>query len=149
MNLSQKCQYALRAVFELSKKQGQGPMPAGEIAKAQAIPSRFLELILSELRHGGYVVSRRGVDGGYLLAISPETLTVGDVIRFIEGPLNPVKCIGGNSAGDCPLKGRCAFLGLWERAKNAVEGVYDKTTFHDLVEEEKETVRYTTLNFCI
>ncbi|MCP4640905.1 MAG: Rrf2 family transcriptional regulator [bacterium] len=137
MNLSQKCQYALRAVYELSKRKGSGPTSIREIAEVQAIPTRFLELILGQLKQTGYVESRRGVDGGYLLAVAPEELNVGDIIRFVEGPLDPVKCIAGSGGAHCPLMGNCAFTGLWERAKQAVADVYDNTTFRDLMEEEQ------------
>ena len=137
MNLSQKCQYALRAVYELAKRHGAGPTSIREIAEIQAIPSRFLELILGQLKQSGYVESRRGVDGGYLLTVSPAELCVGDIIRFVDGPLDPVKCIAGGRATDCPLLGNCAFTELWERAKQAVANVYDNTTFSDLIEEEQ------------
>ena len=141
MYLSNKCQYALRAVFELAKHHGEKPMPIAKIAEAQAIPPRFLESILAELKRAGYLESRRGVEGGYLLAVSPETLAVGEIIRFIGGPLEPVRCIGDHAGKDCPLLGHCAFMDLWERAKHAVEMVYDKTTFQDLILEEQERLK--------
>jgi len=141
MNISQECQYALRAVFELAKRQGGGPVSVGRIAKVQAIPPRFLELILGNLKRSGYVVSRRGAGGGYLLAVSPRDLSVGDIIRFVDGPLDPVACIAGKEGGSCPLRGDCAFAVVWERAKRAVEGVYDNTSFGDLVEQERDHPR--------
>jgi Rrf2 family protein len=140
--VSQKCQYALRAVFELSKHYGKGPMKIADIAEEQAIPVRFLEVILSQLKQGGFVESRRGRDGGYLLSRAPERLAVGDVIRFVEGPIGPVSCVAGNPTATCPLHGGCVFLGMWERARQAVSDVYDSTTFEDLVEEEKRSGRY-------
>ena len=117
MGLSQKCQYALRGVFELAKRQGQGPTTVGDIAAAQVIPPRFLELILGELRKAGFVESRRGKQGGYLLRVLPRRLNVGTIIRFIEGPVGPVQCVRADEDADCPLHGRCAFLGMWERAR--------------------------------
>ena len=147
MSLSQKCQYALRALFELAKRQGQGPIPASEVAETQAIPPRFLELILGELKHAGYVKSRRGIQGGYMLSASPRSVSVGDVIRFVDGPLSPVKCLDGKSEKDCPLRGRCAFMGLWRRATKAVADVYDSATLQDLLEEEQSAKE--VLNYCI
>jgi Rrf2 family protein len=141
MSLSQKCQYALRGLFELAKHEGDGPVPVAEIAEAQAIPPRFLELILKQLKQTGWVESFRGIRGGYALAVSPRALRVGEVIRFIEGPLAPVRCIAGLHGKDCALRGKCAFSGLWERAEQAVSGVYDATTFQDLVEEERAAER--------
>ena len=113
--------------------------------------SRFgnRQLILGELKRSGYIESRRGADGGYLLAVSPRTLTVGDVIRFIEGSLDPVKCLAGNDGAACPLRGNCAFLGLWERAKEAVTRVYDDTTFQDLIEQERAANSPCTLDYSI
>ena len=85
LSLSQKCQYAVRAVLELSKRHGRGAVPAGEIAVSQAIPRRFLEIILNEMKPAGLVDSRRGARGGYFLALPPERITVGRVIQVIEG----------------------------------------------------------------
>ena len=135
--ISQKCQYALRAVFELAKRGGHGPVKIADIAESQAIPARFLEVILSQLKPGGFVESRRGKQGGYMLARSPRRLTVGEVIRFIEGPFGPVACMDSAPDAGCPLHGDCVFLGMWERVREAVSGVYDTTTFENLIKEEE------------
>jgi len=111
MQVSQKCQYALRAVYELAKRYGQRPLSGAEIARVQAIPPKFLELILRELRQAGFVESRRGPQGGYLLVEDPRQLAVGQVIRQIEGPFTPVSCLESADESLCPLKGRCAFSG--------------------------------------
>ena len=139
MLVSQKCQYAIRAIFEMAKHYGEGTLKIADIAKAQAIPARFLEVILSELRQAGFVESRRGKAGGYFLAHPARELTVGQIIRFIEGPIAPVTCINegsGDNAEKCPLTGSCVFLAMWERASRALSEVYDQTTFQNLVEEE-------------
>jgi len=147
MNLSRKCQYALRATFELAKRRYEGPVKISDIAAAQAIPPRFLELILNELKQGDFVRSRRGATGGYELAVSPRALTVGRIIEFIDGPVSPVKCLAGDAPSDCPLLGRCAFMDLWRRAREAVSGVYDNTTLEDLVERERATS--LAIDYCI
>ena len=134
--VSQKCQYALRALLELAKRLGQGPIKVGDIAEAQAIPPRFLEVILSELRQGGFADSRRGSEGGYVLTRSPRGLTVGDVIRFVEGPIGPVDCAEGPAEADCRKYGSCVFLPMWDRVRRAVSEIYDGTTFQDLIEQE-------------
>lgn len=149
MSLSQKCQYALRAIFELSGRREEGPVSISEIAEAQAIPPRFLEQILGQLKQAKYVESHRGVQGGYVLAVSPRGLSVGEVIRFFEGPLSPVKCITGQKGRVCPLRGDCAFMGLWERATKAVEEVYDTTTFQDLIDEQEAASVGRVANWCI
>ena len=145
--LSQKCQYGLRALFELARRRGQKATSVTEIADVQAIPPRFLEGILSQLRQGGFVISRRGAEGGYLLARDPPKLTVGEVIRFLEGPLGPVSCLAGEGA-ECALYGRCSFMGMWERARVAVAEVYDSTTFADLVAQDKTAGAFVP-NYCI
>ena len=130
---SQKCQYALRAVLELAKHMDGGPTRVADIAEAQAIPPRFLENILNELKQGGFVQSVRGRAGGYLLARQPDEITVGEIIRFIQGPIVVVHCMFSDNMVDCPLAGNCPYLPMWERAEAALEGVYDTITFADLL----------------
>ncbi|KPK49916.1 MAG: hypothetical protein AMK72_03345 [Planctomycetes bacterium SM23_25] len=139
MQLSQRTLYAMRAVFELAKHKGQGPVKIAEVAKAQAIPRRFLEVILSELKQGGFVESRRGSEGGYVLGRSPEELTVAEVIEFLQGPVGPVACLSDESAvAECPLRAYCVFRGMWEQVRDALSNVYKNTTFSDLVKREEE-----------
>jgi Rrf2 family transcriptional regulator, cysteine metabolism repressor len=149
MNVSQKCQYALRAVFELSKRPNDKPTPVSEIAAIQAIPPRFLEIILGQLKQGGFVESRRGARGGYILATPGGELTVGEIIRFVDGPVGPVDCVAVGRDGNCPLLGRCAFMGMWERARDAVTEVYDATTFQNLIEEEQVAAGEYVASYCI
>lgn len=132
--VSQRCQYALRTIFELFRRKKDGPLCVSEIAEAQAIPPRFLELILAQLKQAGFVESRRGFQGGYIVVGAPDKVTVGEIIRTVEGPLSAVKCIGGEGAR-CSLKGACAFKGLWDRLENAVAQVYDSTTFQTLLDD--------------
>jgi Rrf2 family cysteine metabolism transcriptional repressor len=151
MSVSQKCQYALRALFELAKRNTSKPTSMTQVAKTQAIPPKFLELILSELRQGGFVDSRRGRGGGYVLRSNPEELTVGTIIRFVDGPVAPVKCIAGSSPSDtdCPLFGNCAFMDMWSQARDAVSEVYDNTTFQDLIDKERLGAEAQANTYCI
>ena len=152
MSVSQKCQYALRAVLELAKRPRREPTTAGRIATAQAIPARFLELILGQLRQGGYVTSRRGAKGGFSLAVEPSALSVGEIIRFVDGPIGPVRCVAGaDGAGsaECPLYGSCAFMSMWSRARDAVAEVYDTTKFSDLIEAEQAAGSTGQASYCI
>ena len=86
MTISVKGHYALQAIFDLATQPPGIPVKIGDIAKRQKIPQKFLELILAGLKQGGFVESRRGAEGGYLLVRPPETLTAGEVLRFVEGP---------------------------------------------------------------
>jgi len=127
--VSNKCEYALRAMFELARRRGQEPMKGQEIAAAQGIPPRFLEIILVELKNAGFVLARRGSTGGYVLARPAHEITVGQVIHLFEG-LPQVEAMTGEHPGDY------AFGQLWERVQSAVSGIYDTTTFDDLVQQE-------------
>src|SRR5579871_4568957 len=86
MNISVKGEYALQAIFDLASQRAGEPVKIADIARRQKIPQKFLELILAGLKQAGFVESRRGAEGGYLLARPAESLTVGEVLRFVEGP---------------------------------------------------------------
>ena len=149
MLISHKCQYALRAIFELAKHKDKEPVKIAQIAEAQAIPLRFLEVILSQLKQGGFVVSQRGNKGGYILDRSPESLTVGEVMQFIQGPVGPVDCVTIGSKEKCRLYGSCAFLPMWHKVRKAVSDVYDNTTFQDLVWQEGRQSDSLAPSYCI
>jgi Rrf2 family transcriptional regulator, cysteine metabolism repressor len=149
MPISQKTQYAVRAVFELAKRQGRGATKISEIADAQAIPQRFLENILNHLKGGGFVESVRGKEGGYLLVRPAKELTVGQVLRFVEGPLSPVECMMDGKKVPCSMYGHCAFRSLWKRAEKALEEIYDGTTFEELVVEEANDCRERGADYSI
>lgn len=139
MFVSQKSQYALRAVFELARQYGKGWVKISDIAETQAIPIRFLEVILSQIKQAGFVISRRGAEGGYMLVVPPKELSVGQLLNFVQGPVGPVECVleDESNTRKCPLYGGCAFVGLWGKVQKAISGVYDHTTFQDLIDEDR------------
>lgn len=143
MAINQKCQYALRAVFELAKRGQATPCKIGAIAQAQGIPAKFLENILSSLKSGGFVSSSRGKDGGYTLARNASEITVGQIIRFIQGSLAPVECSADSDI--CALASDCVFHPLWEKARVALEEVYDGTTISDLVKEQEKHAQFCAI----
>jgi len=147
--VSQKCQYALRAVLELSRRFGGAPTSVAAIAEAQAIPQRFLELIIGELRQAGLVASKRGARGGYILLDDPSSLKVSDVMKAVDSNYEPVDCepCGGNR--NCPLAGHCSFVNLWRRAGKAIHEVYSETSFQDLLEEQSGLEGMTVADYCI
>jgi len=137
MLVNQKNQYALRAVFELAKHQGKGPIKVQEISESQAIPLRFLEVILNRLKRNGLVQSKRGYTGGYSLIKNPKKITVGDVFRYMDESIHPVECVTlGAEESTCPLRGHCSFFPMWEKVHDAIYGVFDETTIQDLVDSE-------------
>jgi Rrf2 family cysteine metabolism transcriptional repressor len=133
--LSQKCRYALRALFDLAMRGTNEPVKIQNIALAQSIPPRFLEVILAELKHGGFVESRRGSDGGYILARPAQKLTVGEVLAFLrKGSSNRNR----QGRHNVDLFGDFALSEMLKKVTNAVSRVYDQTTFADLVKRELE-----------
>lgn len=138
MLITKKNQYALRAIFELAKHDGKGPRKVSEIAQAQAIPEKFLEVILNQLKGSGLVESKRGFYGGYFLTRSPDKITVGDIMRFMERNVEPVGCVALVPEINCPFKGDCAFFPMWTKVKDSIFQVYDETTIEDLIKNEKQ-----------
>lgn len=125
MNISVKGEYALNAIFDLALQPVGEPIKIADIARRQKIPQKFLELILSSLKQGGFVESRRGAEGGYLLARAPDAITVGEVVRFVES-VKTNKVSPSQRAGD-------PFADTWTRVEQAISSVIDQTTFADLV----------------
>jgi Rrf2 family protein len=133
VEISVKSEYALRAVFDLACRDGSQPVKIAEIAARQAIPQKFLELILSQLKQGGFLGSRRGAEGGYFLARSADEITVGEILRHIDGPISPSrKQLRESLPPDSP------FPDLWGEVEEALSAVLDRTTFADLVARWRE-----------
>src|ERR1041385_7757699 len=124
MNISVKGEYALQALFDLASQRPGEPVKIADIARRQKIPQKFLELILASLKQGSFVESRRGAEGGYLLARPPEQITVGEVLRFIEGPQDR-KARNRKGAAS-------PFEDMWARMDKAVSEILDHPSFADL-----------------
>ena len=131
MHISSRGHYALQAIFDLASQATDEPITIGSIAKRQGIPKKFLELILSSLKQGGFVESHRGAGGGYHLARLPESITVGEVLRFVDG--SPQKKKGS--------KRETPFSEMWRKVDNTIARIVDGTTFSALVRDwtEKQT----------
>jgi Rrf2 family protein len=131
--LSMKAKYALRALTTLARHQP-ATVPARQIAQQARVPEKFLELILLDLRHAGFVRSRRGPDGGHGLARTPEAIGLGDVIRAIDGPLAPIRCASLTAyrpCGDCPDPEACAVRSLMTDVRDAIASVLDRRSLRD------------------
>ncbi|MDE3164424.1 MAG: Rrf2 family transcriptional regulator [Acidobacteriota bacterium] len=133
MNTSVKGEYALQAIFDLATQRPGEPVRIADIARRQKIPQKFLELILASLKQAGFVESRRGAEGGYLLARAPDAITVGEVIRHIDG--------AAHARGRSRRKQETPFTEMWSQVEQSVSAVIDKTTFADLLSrwQEKQT----------
>ena len=133
MVVTQRSKYALRAILELSVHFGEGPVSIGEIAKAQLIPARFLEAILAQLKRAKLVDSKRGNEGGYLLSRPPSLVSVGDVLRVVQGTLTEAEV--SNPDGDNGLSASYAvFRPIWQAAGGSANSVYDAANFQILVD---------------
>jgi Rrf2 family cysteine metabolism transcriptional repressor len=134
MRLSTKGEYASRAMLELSLRRADGPLHIKDISAAQDIPERFLEQILLLLKRAGYLRSRKGPNGGYVLAKPPEKISVAEVIRVMDGPLAPIDCVSVTAHQVCPHEDACGLKSLWKETRDAIAAILERTTFADLVD---------------
>lgn len=134
--LSSRGKYAIRALLDLTLQYKSGPVLIQDIAERQNIPIRFLEQILLSLKRLGFVESRKGRGGGYLLAKPPENITLGSVVRAIDGPLAPISCVSVTAYTECgcPNPATCGLRTVWQEARNALADVLDNTSFADIRE---------------
>lgn len=149
MQISQKTHYALLALFELALKEGEGPMSIAAIAEARGVSPQFLQAILRQLRQGGFVESFRGKEGGYRLARHPRRLTMGEVIRFLEGPIVPLDSIDEAGAPLTERGERDPFGNAWGEVARAVNAIYDRITLADIVEQSRQSGSAATPDFVI
>ena len=136
-------------MFELAWRNRAEPAKIRDIAQAQAIPGRFLEVILSQLRGGGFVESRRGKAGGYTLARAAEELTVGEIIEYVQGPIEVVTASAKRSYDNNRAYGNFAFDRLWERLNSSIVDVCGEMTFAELVKQERAHRRTEVRNYAI
>jgi Rrf2 family protein len=142
--VSQKTEYALRAMVELALRHGQDPIPAREISEAQGIPLRFLEQQLAHLHKAGLVESFRGAGGGCRLALDPAEVRVADVIDAMEGTFYPMYCLSPEDH-TCYQDSRCGLQELWGDVHAAVRTVFERTTISDLAKRHREVARRNPL----
>jgi Rrf2 family cysteine metabolism transcriptional repressor len=140
--VSSRAKYATRALLDLAQVGADRPVRIQEIAERQNIPAAFLEQILLVLKRLGYVQSRKGPGGGYFLAMPPEAITVGAVVRALDGPLAPISCVSASEFMECgcPEPETCGLRAAWQQARDALVAVLDGTTFAD-VRDQHEKLR--------
>lgn len=136
MKITYKGDYALKTVLELALNYDASLMTSNDLAKRIDAPIKFLEQVLSELKKGGFVTSKRGKDGGYFLSKSPCDITVGDVVRQIEGPIEPIACVNKGYT-DCIDINKCVFKKVWQDVYAATSNIIDHVTFEDLASQVK------------
>lgn len=128
MRLSRKSDYALRALFDLAEHFGQGPIPIRELAERNDIPRRFLEQIMIDLRLAGWVNSIPGRVGGFELAVTPEKLTMGQVVRKFDGLLAPIGCVSASAYEPCTQERSCRFRRVLLEIRNYTTRLMDKAS---------------------
>jgi Rrf2 family cysteine metabolism transcriptional repressor len=135
MRLSAREQYGLRAMIELGRRHGQGPVSLSDVAQAQSISLGYLEQIFPLLKDAHLVESTRGARGGYELSRAPQQITVGDVVRALEeGYIMPLKCIPQERGqASCGRQDFCAARDVWRKMHEGIVEVLDSTTLEDLV----------------
>ena len=146
MLVSTKADYATRALQDLALHYDQGPVQIEGIARRQGLPVRYLEQVLLMLKRAGFLRSRRGVNGGYYLAKPPREITIGEILRAVDGPVAPLFCVTAGEREVCPKEGMCALQDLWVEVRDAVSQVVDAMTLEDIgrrLRAKQEAARVT------
>jgi len=149
VDVSKRCKYALKAMFELALRNSQRPVKIHEVAAAQGVPVRFLEAIMNQLRKAGLVDSIRGSAGGYVLAKGPSSTTIGDIIAAVGDPLGMRHPSQERVRSDVYHYGDYALGQFWKEVHEAVEAAYQGMSLAHLSEIEKAHVQSQTLNYSI
>lgn len=148
--LSKKAKYGLKALIYLASLPGDRSVLIADIASHDRIPKKFLDMILLEMRNAGILSSRKGKGGGYALALAPEQIVIGTVVRLLDGPLAPVPCVSKTAyrrCEDCTSEDDCRIRRLMGRVRDAISDVLDTTTLADL--SRNVEVRAFVMNYDI
>jgi len=138
MKITYKGDYALKTILDLALHYNQGVVTIHDLAKRADIPLKFLEQVLLELKQGRFVDSKRGINGGYFLARVPSKIKIGEVVRFIDGPIEPIPCANpGALYKGCSDIYKCAFKNIWVEVTKAISKIIDNLTFEDLCRKVK------------
>jgi Rrf2 family protein len=138
MKLSKKGEYAVKALQYLSLNYQRDIIQMGEISEKQKIPLKFLEQILLTLKKAGILQSKMGLKGGYRLARRPDKISLGEVLRIIEGPLDPVDCIRSTSRKECQEEDECSLRIIMLEVKDAISQVLDRVTLQEICDRANE-----------
>jgi Rrf2 family transcriptional regulator, cysteine metabolism repressor len=133
MKLSSKCEYACLALIYLSEHFGEGLVKIQEIAATKKIPKKFLEQILIVLKQRGYVKSKQGASGGYRLAVTPEKITLAEIIRLMDGALAPVESVSKYFYEPTPIEQEKRLLKVFKEIRDYIAGKLERITFRDLI----------------
>ncbi len=149
MKLSTKGRYGVTAMYDLAMHIGKGPISLKSVAARQQISEHYLEQLMGQLRKAGLVKSTRGAQGGYILVKQPQDISVGDIVRVMEGPIAPVDCLlstDPGSNGYCPRTEICVTRNVWQKVGESISNVLDSITLQDLCREEAQRRGSATAN---
>jgi Rrf2 family transcriptional regulator, cysteine metabolism repressor len=132
MRFSTREQYGLRAMAELARYYGQGPVSLSEVADAEGLPLPYLEQVVASLKRAGLLESHRGAYGGYELAHAPAMITAGDVIRALEGTIVQVPCLVDAPESSCGRECSCTTRNVWVEVRDKLIETLDSITLADL-----------------
>ncbi|HZK24613.1 MAG TPA: Rrf2 family transcriptional regulator [Oscillospiraceae bacterium] len=140
MKLSTKGRYGVRAMFDLALHSGQGAIALKHVAQREQISEKYLEHLFANLKKAGLIYSVRGAQGGYRLARPAEEITLGDIIRVLEGPVAPTDCVIKGAAGKndkCNRATACVMHHVWSRLSDEINDLLDSVTLAEIVEEQR------------
>jgi Rrf2 family transcriptional regulator, cysteine metabolism repressor len=138
LQISTRGRYGLRAMVDMALHTSEGPLPLRIIAERQAISESYLEQVFTGLRKAGLVRASRGAQGGYELSRSVKEITVGEILRALEGPIIPVHCVGDIDSGShCEREKYCITRSFWEDLRDKINDYLDSVTLQDLAERAR------------
>lgn len=138
MRISTKGDYATRALQDLALHYDQGPIAIEKIASRQGLPVRYLEQLLLTLKRAGFLLSKRGVNGGYSLAKPPSRITLGDILRTVDGPIEAIYCLDQPPREECARETDCVLRDVWSEVGRAVSAIVDHTTLQDICDRMRQ-----------
>lgn len=139
LKISTKAMYGIKAILDMAINYPKDLTTVKSLAERQNIPEKYLVQIFSVLRKAGYLISTRGSMGGYSLAFPPQEITVGDILRVLEGELVPVNCVTEHSyRAKCKREDKCITRYLWAEIRDKINNIVDNVTFGELAEGYKQ-----------
>lgn len=152
--ISKKTKYGLKAMIYLAKVYDQGPVLIADLAKEEKIPKKFLELILLTLKNNGILQSRKGKGGGYYLGKAPKEISLGKLVRILDGPLAPVPCVSETAYAkcvECLDEKTCGIRLVMKDVRDAIADILDGTSLADVLDRSDKAAQLESgiLNYCI
>jgi len=149
MKISFKGDYATKVILDLALNYDQGVTQIKDIAKRQDIPGRYLEQIITILKNARYINTVRGPKGGVSLAKAPSRITLGEIVRLVEGPTSPITCVSKSCYTRCNFEHKCVLKGVWKDVRDKINEVVDNTTYQDLVDRARDMELKSAANYII